>query len=66
MRIMIQYVIPAVALALIVLLLIRNRASGPSDDESVISTPLIIGLLALGGVVAVGLIFLTLDLLGIV
>lgn len=66
MRLMIQYVIPTVALILIAVLLLRNRASRTDSDQPLISTPLLVGVLALGGVVAVGLVYLALDLLGIV
>jgi len=66
LRVVIYYVIPIVALILVLVLLYARSKSAPAsgDDKPLISAPLMIIVLGIGGAVGVFTVAYALDLLG--
>lgn len=66
MRVIIYYVIPIVALVLVIILLYVRSKSAPTsgEDKPAISAPMMIAVLGIGGAVGVFAVAYALDLLG--
>ena len=66
MRVIIYYVIPIVALVLVIVLLYVRSKNAPTsgEDKPAISAPMMIVVLGIGGAVGVFAVAYTLDLLG--
>lgn len=66
MRVIIYYVIPIVAVLLVLLLLFARGKNAPvsGEDKPLISTPMMIVVLGVGGAIGVFAIAYALDLLG--
>ena len=66
MRLIVQYVIPLVALALILILILARRKSTRKDDEPLVSGPLLIIVLAISGTIGVFAIVFVMQYLEII
>lgn len=66
MRVIIYYVIPVVALILVLVLLFARSKNAPvsGDDKPLLSAPIMIIVLGVGGAIGVFAIAFALDLLG--